>query len=702
MAPKNQIKTLQQQPGLMKWLRALLYGVFVLGLVAIMVYPYYLSDDDQEQIIGDVSNADILAPYTLTYQSSLLTESARELAANQVEPIYFEVDPSIARQQIERLQIILNYIDLIRHDTFASTEEKLSDLAIVPELSMTTELAVSLLNLSANEWELMQQESIIVLEQVMRNTIRNGDIESAREQIPRLISFTFAEESTQIITEIVSPLVVANSLFNAEATETARQTARSQVEPITTTYVSGQRIIGRGEIITPLIWESLEQYNLVEISDTTRDLIAAVVIAVVIGIGFISSVSFDKNKLGNKKFLGTALLVLFFLLYLFMARFLVPGHTIIPYLYPVAGFGLAISFIYSTTVGIVTSLFLGLLSAFALPIDMSLTAYYFITSVVGLFVLGDGRRIAKFIESSLVIGLVGSAVVIAYRLPSPNMDWVGVISLSLAAFANGIFSSILALFFRFLFGKALDIITPLELLDLSRPDHPLLQRLLSYAPGSYQHSLQVSNLAEQAARVIGADALLTRVGALFHDVGKAQNPQYFIENQVPGQPNPHEDLPPQKSSKTIQDHVTEGLQLAKKYKLPKQIQSFIAEHHGTSVTNYQLVQALNQSDDPDAIDPNDFQYPGPAPASRETALVMLADSCEARSRAELPGNIDELRAIIADQIEKVRESGQLDNTELTLRDLAAIRESFVNTLINTQHTRIKYPKRVESTGEDEK
>jgi putative nucleotidyltransferase with HDIG domain len=322
--------------------------------------------------------------------------------------------------------------------------------------------------------------------------------------------------------------------------------------------------------------------------------------------------------------------------------------------------------------------------------------------VVGLFVLGDGRRISKFIESSFVIGLVGSAVVIAYRLPSPNMDWVGVISLSLAAFANGIFSSILALFFRFLFGKALDIITPLELLDLSRPDHPLLQRLLSYAPGSYQHSLQVSNLAEQAARVIGADALLTRVGALFHDVGKAQNPQYFIENQVPGQPNPHEDLPPQKSSKTIQDHVTEGLQLAKKYNLPKQIQSFIAEHHGTSVTNYQFVQALNQSDDPDVIDPKDFQYIGPSPASRETALVMLADGCEARSRAELPNDIDELRGIVADQIEKVRESGQLDNTELTLRDLAAIRESFVHTLINTQHTRIKYPKRAESTSEDEK
>ena len=402
--------------------------------------------------------------------------------------------------------------------------------------------------------------------------------------------------------------------------------------------------------------------------------------------------SFETETKAGNSFLATTLLLLFFLLYLVAARFFIPDHTVLPYIYPIAGFGLAISYIYSVNVGVITTSLLSILCAFSLPMDMNLTTFYLFGSIIGIYTLGDGRRISKFIQAALIIGVIGTATVIAYRLPSPNMDWIGILTLAAAALGNGILSSILAIFFRFLLGKALNVITPLELLDLSRPDHPLLQHLLAYAPGSYQHSLQVANLAEQAARIIGADALLTRVGAMYHDIGKAESAQFFIENQLSGQENPHNELTPLKSSKVIQNHITRGVELAKQHNLPKQIQAFILEHHGTNLTNYQYVKAVNEAEDPQEIKKGDFQYPGPEPQSRETALVMLADGCEARSRAELPNNVDELREIIADQIEKVRESGQLDYTELTLHDLRQIRESFVNTLMNMQHGRIKYPK----------
>jgi hypothetical protein len=215
---------------------------------------------------------------------------------------------------------------------------------------------------------------------------------------------------------------------------------------------------------------------------------------------------------------------------------------------------------------------------------------------------------------------------------------------------------------------------------------------LRNAPGTYQHSLQVANLAEQAAEDIGADGLLTRVGALYHDSGKAMNPLYFIENQVPGKLNPHDDLDPISSGITIIQHVEDGLTLAKKYRLPPRIRDFIAEHHGTMITKYQYHRAIEMAGDhPETIDQNCFRYPGPRPRSRETALIMLADNCEARARAQLPRDDDELMDVLRSVFERCQKEGQLDDTQLTLKDLRVAMESFCSTLRGIHHPRILYP-----------
>jgi len=232
----------------------------------------------------------------------------------------------------------------------------------------------------------------------------------------------------------------------------------------------------------------------------------------------------------------------------------------------------------------------------------------------------------------------------------------------------------------------------LQLMDLQRPDHPLVQFIFRNAPGTYQHSLQVANLAEQAADAIGADALLTRVGAIYHDAGKAANPSFFIENQVPGNVNPHDDMDPAASASTIIRHVTDGVELARKYRLPPRLQDFMREHHGTLITRYQYTQAVQAAgNQPELVNKDLFRYPGPRPQSKETALLMLADGCEARARAELPKNDDDLRAVVRKVFEFCQKEGQLDDTRLTLRDLSIITEAFVNILKNTYHPRIKYP-----------
>jgi putative nucleotidyltransferase with HDIG domain len=245
---------------------------------------------------------------------------------------------------------------------------------------------------------------------------------------------------------------------------------------------------------------------------------------------------------------------------------------------------------------------------------------------------------------------------------------------------------------QFFLAQFLGMTTALQLLEISRPDHPLLQRVLRNAPGTYQHSLQVANLAEQAAERIGADTLLTRVGALYHDVGTALNPVFYIENQMPGAPNPHDQLDPASSAEIIIQHVIDGMELARQHRIPSRIQDFIREHHGTMIARYQYIKAVKAAGgDESKVDPEPFRYPGPPPGSRETAILMLADGSEARVRAERPKDIDEMRGLIKNVIQERVALGQLDNTDLTLRDLDTITESFTTTLRGIYHPRIEYP-----------
>jgi putative nucleotidyltransferase with HDIG domain len=283
-------------------------------------------------------------------------------------------------------------------------------------------------------------------------------------------------------------------------------------------------------------------------------------------------------------------------------------------------------------------------------------------------------------------------MVAAYRLPFTPMDWIGLATLMGAAVFAGIASSIIALPMQYLLSQFLGVTTALQLLEISRPDSPLLNYFLQRAPGTYQHCLQVANLAEQAAEYIRADTLLARVGALFHDVGKSANPLFFIENQPPSQINSHDDLDPEVSAQTIIRHVPDGLEMARKHRLPRRLYDFIGEHHGTLITRYQYNRAIQAVEGDHAkVDESHYRYPGPKPRSKETAILMFADGVEARARAEHPHTDDEMKSLIHNVIERCQKDGQLENTPLTQQDLANIAESFLVTLRVTFHPRLEYP-----------
>jgi putative nucleotidyltransferase with HDIG domain len=375
------------------------------------------------------------------------------------------------------------------------------------------------------------------------------------------------------------------------------------------------------------------------------------------------------------------------------ARFIIPDRTVLPYAYPLASVGLLIATMFGLEAGIIFSLLTALLVPYGMPNALDLTPYYMISSLVGVLVLGSARRVWTFFRSGMAIAAAGMIALLAFRFPFTNLDGIALLQLAGAAIFSGLASSSIALLLQYFLAQTLGLTTALQLIEISRPDFPLLQFFLRHAPGTYQHSLQVANLAEQAAELIGADALLTRVGALFHDVGKSLNPTFFIENQPSEGVNPHDTLDPKESASIIIAHVKDGAALARKHRLPRRIDDFILEHHGTMITRYQQSKAIEAAGgDKSQVDDTDFQYPGPRPRSRETALLMLADGTEARARAIRPQGEEEIRELVLATIEAAQKQRQLDNTQLTLQDLSIITDAFVTILKGTHHSRIPYPK----------
>ena len=642
--------------------------------------------------IGEVSPSDYQAPKTDSYISEVRTEDQRIAAENAVQPVYGSPDPAMARRQIERLRATLQYITLVRLDPNSSLQQKKDDIAALSDVTLPSQTVDQILALTPARWDPIQQEALNVLEQIMRRSIRDQEMDSVLRSIPSLVSLSLDETQASIISELVAGFVTPNSLYNKELTQAAKKAARDAVQPVTQEYKAGEIIVSRGQIVKPVQLEALLKFGLIEQPNPWQDYAGAG--ALVIMLAALVWLYFSRRR---SQFLYSArslvVVAILFLLFVIGARLTIPDRTLLPYAFPLAGLGLLLATLFGVEAGIVFSIVISLLVPYNLPNAFDLMPYYLLSALTGVLVLGAARRVWTFFRAGMAISGAAIAMLLAFRVPYTTVDAVAIIQLAGAAIFSGLAAASIALLLQYFLAQTLGLTTALQLIEISRPDFPLLQFFLRNAPGTYQHSLQVANLAEQAAELIGADALLTRVGALFHDVGKSMNPAFFIENQVQGEMNTHEDIDPAEAASTIISHVTDGVALARKYRLPRRIDDFILEHHGTMLTRYQYNQALEAAGgDKSKVDEKNFHYPGPSPRSRETALLMLADGSEARTRAERPQNEEDMRRIVLSTIEHAQKQGQLDNTQLTLRDLSLISDAFINVLRGTHHPRISYPK----------
>ncbi|MDH7474389.1 MAG: HDIG domain-containing protein [Anaerolineae bacterium] len=669
-------------------LRAALFCLAFTLLTALTLGFHLLPTARVKLDVGDVCPRDIRAPERKTFVSQIRTDEARARAEASVPEVYDAPDQNVARQQIAHAQQILDFIDSVRYDGYATDEERARWLNAIESITLSSPVISKILSMPEDSWQTVKKEVIHVLDQAMRAEIREGQLSETKRTIPTLVSLDLSEDQVQVVVSLTRDLIQPNAFYNAERTAEARQAARDAVQPVQRTIEKGEVILREGDLVTPLAVEALDAYNLRQPASDWRDIASTAIFAAGLTVALALYISAFNPALW-RNWRRLALLFLLLSLFVPLAKVMVPGRVGLPYLYPLPTLAMLIAVLLDTRLGIVVAALLSLLLGYVGNADFALTAYGFLGSVVGALSLRRVERLSTFFWAGVYIILTNLLSIAVFRLPDRNLDLVGIGILLVGCVGNGLLSTSLTLGGYYLLGSLFDITTALQLLELARPTHPLMRQLLLKAPGTYHHSILVSNMAEQAAERIGADALLARVGAFYHDIGKIARPYFFAENQVEGV-NVHSRLDPYTSAEIITSHVKDGLDLAKKYRLPRKVNDFIAQHHGTGLASYFYRQAVEQ-DGEENVNPDDFRYPGPKPQSRETAIVMLADACEATVRASRPATSEELEKMVRQIILDRLLEGDLDECDLTLRDLDRISEVFVSILQGLFHPRIKYP-----------
>ncbi len=643
---------------------------------------------------NDVAPRDVLAPRSLKYESEVLTAAKRDAAVNEVRDIYDPPDPAVESEQRRRARQILDYIENVRYDDFASLEQKKADLAAISDLTLSDSVAEMLLKTDDEDrWRAIDAQVMRLLEREMSGEVREDNIQAIIDDLPNLISASYSENEVQIITAIVGDLIRVNVFFNEELTNQAKIEAANNVPVEVRTFASGQMVIREGEIATAAHIEALEQFGLLQGTKRKVERFLGGVVA----MGLITTILGGYLKQFHPKVYVDAymmaLLGVMFLIFLACVRLIDPESSSRLYYYPAA----ALAFLVATLVGaqfaIVTIAALAALAGVMGGSSLEFALLIVLPGTLGILSLGRIERLNSYFVAGSVVSTGSVAIAVVFALSAENTPSVVTIFFQIVgALANGPFSVAVALMGLYVVSSVLNIPTTLKILELSQPNHPLLTRLLREAPGTYQHSLQVANLAELAAQRVGANAALVRVAAMYHDVGKILNPHFFVENQADGV-NPHDTLNnPLQSAKIITGHVTEGARLARRYHLPSRIRDFILEHHGMTQVMFFYRTALEQAEHTgEAVNIADYTYPGPRPQSRETAILMLADGCESSVRARRPQSRGDIEETVNYIFEARLSSGELDDSGLTLNDLRELRESFLTSLQGIFHPRIAYP-----------
>ena len=650
---------------------------------------------------GDVAPEDIRAPRTLDVVSTIATQHARQAARDAV-PFQYDYTPeraaTIADQQGTAFARSVAAADAAFQANLKPQARQELLKSVLPSLAGDTR--ATLLELTPERWKAVRADAARLLDEVERTELRDTDIANAASQLRGRTNSALGGPERDLVVALVQPLLVANSSYSQALTDQARQRAEDAVTPVHSTIRTGQTIVRKGDPITE---EDLEKINAFDLNRASLDaaklagwaLLAAIFVSMLLAWvwRFRPSLWHRDNAL---------LLVGLMLVVATFGLKLTAGRSILAYFVPVAAAGMLIAILLDAGAATVVVAVLALLGGAVNGGSIEMATYIFVGGFVGILAVRRGDRLNPFVQAAVAMTVANVIVVSTFALLGEH-DLTGVFQLWTASVAAAVGSSVAAVGTFAVLGNLFGILTVFQLLELANPSQPLLRRLLVETPGTYHHSIMVGNLAERAAEAIGADPLVTRVAAYYHDIGKLANPLAFIENQA-GAENIHDQLEPETSATVLKQHVADGIDIAYKAKLPTALIAFIPQHHGTAIMSYFYARARENAAAPygglttaegakaaEAVNERRFRHMGPKPQSREAALIMLADGVEASVRSLSARDEPTIRAMVSRIIDERLADNQFDECDLTLRDVERIREAFVAQLLGMYHQRVAYP-----------
>ena len=643
--------------------------------------------------VGEIATTDIKASREVV--NTVETEAKKIEAIEKVGKQYSLQTDIQKNSQITLEEFFLNLKEAITtKDTESSngnTTSKLQ-LEILNEdnpFDLTTSEEMYLLTLNEEQINKMYDVLLNAINDAYNISINEDSTETLNKAIQIAQDVVYNnyndEHIISISDKIINVLVKPNLFYDNEKTEEAQQEAAKNVTPVV--YKKNQTIVEEGKPITEAQIQALDELGLLNNSKFNISLYLALAIMVII-------VMYIQNRYLKKYYKdiynNSSKLIMINIITIMTIVFARVFSIASPYLIPLACTPILLTLLLNYRISLVVSITNIILMAVAVSFNTEIIILAIVSVIVGATFLKKMQQRNDIVYSCIYIAILNGVMTLSISaLVTSNLKEIllDTAFILVGSLLSGILSTGLLPFFESMF----DIVTNVKLLELSNPNNPLLKKLLMEAPGTYHHSVIVANLAEVATEAVGGNALLARIGAYYHDIGKTKKPYFFKENQL-GKENPHDDITPELSKLLIISHVKDGLELAREYKLPKVIQDFIPTHHGKTLVKYFYLTDKNNAENPDDIKEEDYMYPGPKPKTKEQCILMLADSVEAAVRSINNPTKEKIENMVDNIVKDKLSSGQLDDSQLTISDVKKIKKCFLKTLNGIYHERIEYPK----------
>lgn len=667
--------------------------LFVLAFVVTIVCIGTGSIQQRETVqVGSVATKRYVAPEDTVDEAA--TEKLREAAANSVGPIY-KTDTTVMDKNVTMVEGVFQELDTV----LAGLPEGESFYNAVQEISLELPVVLSnrqlmaYENLTADQRKAFANDCVSVLKQIYdKGVTADGLTEAKASGLTYLQELAWSSDLKTMAGVILSAAVEPNLIVDEAAVEAAKEEKRAEVDEVL--IRKNQKIVDEGEIITQEIYDKLVALNLVSETGLEGSLMPMLGSLVITGMLFAALYLFFRWGKGNILLKPNEIRMLFTIYMMMVLLIRILANLTIFTIVPVGLFAMLVSLLVGRRMALWLNALFCIIGCFIFNGDVQFLMYALISGTFAALIIQKTDKRSHLIPAALGMAAVDFVTTISlgfffgegYSTELLFQGGIGAVT--------GLLSMIVAVGSLPFWENMFEANTPLRLMELTNPNNELLRKLMIEAPGTYHHSLIVANLAETVVYDIGGNTALARAGAYYHDVGKLRYPQYFAENQSGY--NPHDELPPEKSAKIITGHTKGGLELAERYKLPPVVRDMIVEHHGNSLVKFFYFKALKLYG-AENVNEADYRYQGRIPSSRESAVVMLADTVEAAVRSMLGHGktMEEAEAAVKNLMKDKLDDGQLNNSGLTLNELETIRLAFLKVFHGMYHERVSYPEQKE-------